>query len=474
MPSQSKIHNLIENNFIWVGIVVSGFYWFLDSVIHVSILGDGTLTNQIFSPASHEIWTRVLVSFILISSSSLVQSYVFKRKLAEKDVVETGQRYQTLFDTANDSIFLMEKEIFVDCNKKTLELFGCTRDQIIGQPPYKFSPEYQPDGQLSRKKALEKINAALEGVPQRFEWKHCQFDGTLFDAEVSLNRMNSLGKIYIQAIVRDITDRKRVEVALRRSEERYRSLINNAYYSITLFDTCNNITMINDVSARKLGGEPNDFIGKTYRDIFPEQAEILIDRIQQVIKTGERLNFEDKLRMPDGTERWFWSNLQPVVNSDGKITSVLVVAHDMTDKKKAEEALKESQNLLRAILESTADGILVVNNNGQVTHTNKNFAELWRMPPQLIQSRDDDKLLEFVLDQLVDPEAFLAKVKILYNSSEKDIDQLHFKDGRVFERNSFPLIQNNEIAGRVWSFKDITAKRQQGQFPQEQQSVKTH
>jgi len=178
--------------------------------------------------------------------------------------------------------------------------------------------------------------------------------------------------------------------------------------------------------------------------------------------------------MPDGTERWFWSNLQPVVNSDGKITSVLVVAHDMTDKKKAEEALKESQNLLRAILESTADGILVVNNNGQVTHTNKNFAELWRMPPQLIQSRDDDKLLEFVLDQLVDPEAFLAKVKILYNSSEKDIDQLHFKDGRVFERNSFPLIQNNEIAGRVWSFKDITAKRQQGQFPQEQQSVKTH
>ncbi|RKX17226.1 MAG: hypothetical protein DRP51_11220, partial [Candidatus Zixiibacteriota bacterium] len=296
MPSQSKIHNLIENNFIWVGIVVSGFYWFLDSVIHVSILGDGTLTNQIFSPASHEIWTRVLVSFILISSSSLVQSYVFKRKLAEKDVVETGQRYQTLFDTANDSIFLMEKEIFVDCNKKTRELFGCTRDQIIGQPPYKFSPEYQPDGQLSRKKALEKINAALEGVPQRFEWKHCQFDGTLFDAEVSLNRMNSLGKIYIQAIVRDITDRKRVEVALRRSEERYRSLINNAYYSITLFDTCNNITMINDVSARKLGGEPNDFIGKTYRDIFPEQAEILIDRIQQVIKTGERLNFEDKLR----------------------------------------------------------------------------------------------------------------------------------------------------------------------------------
>ncbi len=473
MLSTNKIHDIIENNFIWVGILVSGLYWFLDSMIHVWVFGNRTLTDQIFSPTSHEIWTRILVSFVLITSSSLVQSYIFKRIKAEEDVLKTGEKYRTLFETANDSIFLMEKDRFVDCNKRTLELFGCTRDQIIGQPPYKFSPEYQPDGQLSRKKTMEKINAVLEGEPQRFEWKHCQYDGILFDAEVNLNRMDSVGKIYIQAIVRDITDRKKTEIALRQSEEQYRSLFNNAYYPITLFDINNKIIMINDIGAKKLGGLPKDFIGKTYKDIFPENVDVMIDRNRQAIKTGEKSEFEDKLTMPDGSEKWFWSNLQPVKDTDGKITSVLVVSHDMTDKKEAEESLTENRSLLTAILESTGDGILVVNNMGEVTHTNSRFAELWRIPAQLIQLRDDDKLLEFVLEQLVDPEVFLAKVKILYNSSERDTDQLHFKDGRVLERHSFPLIRHNEIAGRVWNFRDITENVPENNFHQEQQSTRT-
>jgi len=470
----NKINDIIENNFIWVGILISGFYWFLDSMIQVSVFGNRTITEQMLSPDSHVIWTRVLVSFILITSSSLVQSYVFKRKRAEKDVLEAGQRCQTLFDTANDAIFIMENEHFVDCNARTLELFGCTRDQIIGQPPYKFSPEYQPDGQLSRKSAMEKIKAVIEGVPQCFEWKHCQYDGILFDAEVSLNRMDSLGKIYIQAIVRDITNRKKVEVALRQSEEQYRSLISNANYSITLFDTNNKIIMINDMGAGILGGQPKDFIGKPVKDIFPERAETLIARNQQIIKTGEKLEFEDKLTIPDGSEKWFWSNLQSIKDEDGKITSILVVSHDMTDKKVSEKALKESRGLLRAILESTSDGILVVNNKGEVTHTNARFAELWKIPFELIRSQDDEKLIGFVLEQLVDPEAFLAKVKILYNSSEKDTDQLHFKDGRVFERHSYPLLRNDEIAGRVWNFRDITESEKQNKSPQEEQAAKLY
>ncbi|MCP4706724.1 MAG: PAS domain S-box protein [candidate division Zixibacteria bacterium] len=469
----NKIHKIIENNFIWVGVLISGLFWFLDSIIQALVFGNGTIIEQILSPSSQEIWIRILVFFILISTSSLVQSYVFKRKKAEKDVLNSGYKYQNLFDSANDAIFLMEKDLFVDCNTKTLELFGCTRDQIIGQPPYKFSPEYQTDGQLSRKSALEKINAALEGYPQCFEWKHCQYDGTLFDAEVNLNRMDSLGKIYIQAIVRDITDRKQAEYVIKQSEEQYRSLFENAYYAISLFNTNNVITMINNVGAKTLGKSPNELIGKTLKDIFPAHAEIMIDRNQQALKTGLKYEFDDRILMPDGSEKWFWSNLQPIKDTDGKITSILIISHDMTDKKNAEEALAKSQSLLKAILESTGDGILVVNNKGEVTHTNAGFAELWKIPSHLLQTHDDEKLIEFVLQQLDDPEAFLAKVKILYNSSEKDTDILNFKDGRVFERHSYPLIQNNEIAGRVWNFRDINENNKKDNSSQSQQSMKT-
>jgi len=104
-------------------------------------------------------------------------------------------------------------------------MFGCTREQIIGQSPYRFSPEIQPDGRKSKEKALEKINAALRGQPQHFEWKHLRYDGTLVDAEISLNALNDMGKYHIQAICRDITERKKVEEELKKYHNHLEELV---------------------------------------------------------------------------------------------------------------------------------------------------------------------------------------------------------------------------------------------------------
>ena len=120
--------------------------------------------------------------------------------------------------------------------------------------------------------------------------------------------------------------------------------------------------------------------------------------------------------------------------------------------------LNSNRALLSATLNSTADGLLVVDRIGAVMMTNNRFAELWQLPQALIDAGDDDKLLEHVLDQLVDPESFLQKVRDLYGSDKEDFDTLHFKDGRTFERFSCPLILDDDTAGRVWSFRDITVK----------------
>ena len=125
-----------------------------------------------------------------------------------------------------------------------------------------------------------------------------------------------------------------------------------------------------------------------------------------------------------------------------------------------QESLRESEELLGATLESTADGILVVDEKGIVTRTNRRFARMWQIPDDLIQAGDEKRLLDYVLDQLKEPEAFLSKVQTLYKKQDEDFDVLHFKDGRVFERFSSPLIRKGRIAGRVWSFRDVTDRKQ--------------
>ncbi|MHA1560570.1 MAG: PAS domain-containing protein [Promethearchaeota archaeon] len=170
--------------------------------------------------------------FVIISAKGLYDSNgKFLGSLAIltdiTPIRDMENKYHTLFESANDSIFLMDQDIFIDCNQKTLELFNCKRDEIINQPPYKFSPEFQPDGMTSKEKALIYITKAFSGEPQFFEWLHSTLDGTPFFAEVTLNLLELKGKKHLQAIVRDITERKLIEKVTKEKNEMYKQLFNN-------------------------------------------------------------------------------------------------------------------------------------------------------------------------------------------------------------------------------------------------------
>jgi len=121
------------------------------------------------------------------------------------------------------------------------------------------------------------------------------------------------------------------------------------------------------------------------------------------------------------------------------------------------ERLEDAVALLKATLDATAEGILVVDQNGRIVTFNRRFIALWKIPPSVASSGDDDALIAFVLEQLEDPAAFVRKVMELYSDPEKEsFDTLVFKDGRRFERRSMPRMLGGRPAGRVWTFRDVT------------------
>lgn len=117
-------------------------------------------------------------------------------------------------------------------------------------------------------------------------------------------------------------------------------------------------------------------------------------------------------------------------------------------------------SIFQAVFESTADGLLLVDHEGKVMAANSRFQELWKIPDAVMEKKNDELLLTFILDQLADPAAFLQKVQLLYrNETEISEDTIYFKDGRTFARFSRPLHRQENSAGRIWSFRDITSQR---------------
>lgn len=162
---------------------------------------------------------EIMQSLLKEKNNALVDS-LEKLEKQENELIEKELYYRTLFESSNDAIFIMNEGIFVECNPKTLEIFQCKKDDIINQPPAKFSPKFQPDGSLSSDKALEKINAALNDDPQYFEWVHKKLDGSEFFAEVNLNLIKIENKKLLQATVKNISHRKKVEAELVLAKER--------------------------------------------------------------------------------------------------------------------------------------------------------------------------------------------------------------------------------------------------------------
>ncbi len=284
-------------------------------------------------------------------------------------------RYRTLFEAANDSLFIMEDYRFVECNKMTLKMFGCEKEKdVLGSYPWDFSPPNQPDGSASKEKSIALMEASLGGNPQRFYWKHIKQDSREFDAEVSLNVLKTEEKTLLLAIVRDITDRKQTEHTLREREERYREL--TEFLPIAIFETDDqgNVIYANPSALRSTGFTQKDIDAglNMLQIIAPQDHNRTLRRFQQVMQGGLTDGSEYLIQRKDGNTFPGFINTRP---SQHKIPGLMGYIFDLTSLRKVEKALQESEAAARVMLNSTTDIALLTEPDGTIVSYNENLPQ---------------------------------------------------------------------------------------------------
>lgn len=281
-------------------------------------------------------------------------------------------------------------------------------------------------------------------------------DLTLQKREVLLKQTHN------EQLLEEIAKRKRTEQSLRKSEERYRRLVENANDMIYQCDSRGVATYANQLALTISGYSKDEFIGRHYLEFIHPEHRDRASRFYgtQRVKKLHNTYCELPLLTKEGQAIWVGQNVQLRTEGDA-IVGFQAIARDITERKRVEEEMDRTISLLRATLESTADGIVVVDRQGRTVTYNQEFARIWSIPESVLDSRNDNEALRFGLDQLRDPNAFLKRVQELYaQPAAESFDVIEFKDGRVLERYSRPQRIGENIIGRVWSFRDVTKRRE--------------
>ena len=394
--------------------------------------------------------------------------------LLQAQLLRTSEhKFRTLFETASDAIFLMDDRIFLSCNRMTETIFGCRQEEIIGQSPVRFSPTRQPDGRESAVSARERIQAALAGSPQTFAWQHLRLDGTPFDTEVSLNRVEVEGRVILQAIVRDVTVRNRAEAALKESEVLRKRVFESLRVPIVVMDAetskyvdCNQAAVeIYRFTSRE------EILGKTPLDV---SAPVQYDGAPSTEKarhyTGKALAegsvvFEWRHRRPDG-EIWD-AEVHLMSFQSGQHNLLQFTLQDITQRKLTAAALRESEERHRRIAKCVPDLIWSMDLSGRYTYLSAALERThgWKveeglgrtfhflMTPE--QAALDAVMIEEELARMASPLSDRNEMRT-YESEEVR------KDGSVFWAEvsaTFLWSDEGQPVGIVGITRDITERR---------------
>ena len=314
------------------------------------------------------------------SIDSLNQEIVLRKK-TEEILQKSEERYRLLFSESRDAVMITLPEGgFISGNPAAIKMFGCQDEEDFKKrSPAEMSPEFQPDGAKSLDKAQEMMSLAVEKGSNLFEWTHQRVDGRKFIATVLLSRFEMNEQTLLQATVRDITEQKRAELALKKSEAWFSTTLSSIGDAVITVNTAGLITFINSVAQKLTGWLGSEAIDKHIDEVFVIRKEDTDEKVDnpvlKVLSNGQIVNLANHtvLISKNGSRCAIDDSAAPIRSSDSQeIMGVVLIFRDVTQQNKVEKELRE----LSIAVEQSPVCVVITDLKGDIQYVNPKFIQI--------------------------------------------------------------------------------------------------
>ena len=445
MEKVGRLNSIVSTqNFIWIGIGVGLLYWLLESLMHITVFGQGHFHEHVFTPDIHEIWKRLLITVLIILFSVYAQRSINIRRRTEAALADREKELSRILENNPAGIMLVDADSrrISWANSNAIKLIGSPKNVIENQVCHKHlcPAEIGNCPILDGSQSLDLAERVLLTA-----------GGHHLPILKSVTRVNYNGKEHLLEAFFDLSDRKKMERDLQQAHAELNQIFQTASVAMRLVDSHFNVLKINNTFERLTGVIETDAIGKKCHEIFSGPTcfteECPIHRIINGMETVE--SYVDKER-PDGRTIPCILTATPFVGPEGDIIGVVESFRDITELKKAQDAIESERDKLERILSHLHEGVSIISDGYLVEYQNDIFNEYF--------GNCEGKTCYTDIHGEQQPcEPCMMKAAV----ESGRIQQAEFKtsDGRSFEKAYTPVTDVDDQPKVVALWRDVTEKK---------------
>ncbi|HDP79860.1 MAG TPA: PAS domain S-box protein, partial [Spirochaetes bacterium] len=368
------------------------------------------------------------------------------RKKADETLKESEERFRTLFEQANDAILLHDFSGNIHAvNASARRRLGYTEDELLSMTIADFDPDFI---------ARDDMRRFWTSLPASIEGRNRRKDGSMFPVEIRLSEIHYRDQHLIMAQVSDITDRRKAEEALHRSEERYRRLVESSDDLIFSVDRAGVFQTAGGRRLKDYGLTPEDLVGKSIESLAGGDAPMFLKRHDRVFESGEPYTYEHTFEYA-GVVKTDQTTIYPIRDAEGRVEYVGVLCRDITTRKKIEDTLVYARDEWERIFDAMPDLVCIIDPEHRVVRSNRAFAERLGMTPGETAGKT---CYELVHDTGTPPE-FCPHVKTMADGNAHSIETEEIRLGGIFQVTTTPLYgPDGALTGSVHVARDMSER----------------